>query len=184
MHPIYLGHFENLGISLLLKANATSLGFPPNYLAHFICYEVVSLGNYLHMSLRAYLDTQRGRKRREEKGRGEGSSIFPPNLSNFGGVAFIKKGGILDLSLSLPSFPQICSQTKDIVTLRCMLALVRVQARVRAWHVRMSIEGQAMQQLIDEHRGKNEILKQAEVNYLMYYTRSYGSRLLLLKLLI
>ncbi|XP_021763723.1 protein IQ-DOMAIN 1-like [Chenopodium quinoa] len=48
------------------------------------------------------------------------------------------------------------------VTLRCMQALVRVQARVRARRVRMSIEGQAVQQLIDERRTKTELLKQAE----------------------
>lgn len=49
------------------------------------------------------------------------------------------------------------------VTLRCMQALVRVQARVRARHVRMSIEGQTVQKLLDEHRSRAEILKQAEV---------------------
>lgn len=49
------------------------------------------------------------------------------------------------------------------VTLRCMQALVRVQARVRARRVRMSIEGQAVQKLLDEHRGNDEHLKQAEV---------------------
>lgn len=44
-----------------------------------------------------------------------------------------------------------------------MQALVRVQARVRARRVRMSIEGQAVQRLLDERQGKNEVLKQAEV---------------------
>ncbi|XVF89072.1 hypothetical protein PTKIN_Ptkin19aG0101400 [Pterospermum kingtungense] len=48
------------------------------------------------------------------------------------------------------------------VTLRCMQALVRVQARVRARRVRMSIEGQAVQKILDEHRSKADILKQAE----------------------
>ncbi|MBA0820979.1 hypothetical protein Goarm_017865 [Gossypium armourianum] len=48
------------------------------------------------------------------------------------------------------------------VTLRCMQALVRVQARVRARRVRMSIEGQAVQKILDEHRSKAELLKQAE----------------------
>ncbi|XP_050216954.1 protein IQ-DOMAIN 6 [Mercurialis annua] len=48
------------------------------------------------------------------------------------------------------------------VTLRCMQALVRVQARVRARRVRMSIEGQAVQKMLDEHRTKAELLKQAE----------------------
>ncbi|KAH0990183.1 hypothetical protein GBA52_001666 [Prunus armeniaca] len=38
------------------------------------------------------------------------------------------------------------------VTLRCMQALVRVQARVRARRVRMSIEGQAVQNMINERR--------------------------------
>ena len=49
------------------------------------------------------------------------------------------------------------------VTLRCMQALVRVQARVRARRVRMSIEGQAVQKMLDEQRSKDDILKQAEV---------------------
>lgn len=49
------------------------------------------------------------------------------------------------------------------VTLRCMQALVRVQARVRARRVRMSVEGQAVQRLLDERQVKNEVLKQAEV---------------------
>lgn len=49
------------------------------------------------------------------------------------------------------------------VTLRCMQALVRVQARVRAHRVRMSIEGQAVQEMLKERRTKAELLKQAEV---------------------
>ncbi|GAB4837086.1 Protein IQ-DOMAIN 6 [Ancistrocladus abbreviatus] len=48
------------------------------------------------------------------------------------------------------------------VTLRCMQALVRVQARVRARRVRMSIEGQAVQKLLNERRSEAELLKQAE----------------------
>ncbi|KAL4318021.1 hypothetical protein GQ457_18G013220 [Hibiscus cannabinus] len=48
------------------------------------------------------------------------------------------------------------------VTLRCMQALVRVQARVRARRVRMSIEGQAVQKMLDGRRSKADILKQAE----------------------
>ncbi|KAL2517881.1 IQ-domain 6 [Abeliophyllum distichum] len=48
------------------------------------------------------------------------------------------------------------------VTLRCMQALVRVQARVRARRVRMSIEGQAVQQMLDERHSKADRLKQAE----------------------
>ncbi|XWS72436.1 hypothetical protein CRYUN_Cryun02cG0039600 [Craigia yunnanensis] len=48
------------------------------------------------------------------------------------------------------------------VTLRCMQALVRVQARVRARRVRMSLEGQAVQKMLDEHHSKDDILKQAE----------------------
>nr|XP_043613404.1 protein IQ-DOMAIN 6 [Erigeron canadensis] len=48
------------------------------------------------------------------------------------------------------------------VTLRCMQALVRVQARVRARRVRMSIEGQAVQQMLDERRTQAELLKEAE----------------------
>ncbi|XVF48687.1 hypothetical protein PTKIN_Ptkin03bG0209800 [Pterospermum kingtungense] len=48
------------------------------------------------------------------------------------------------------------------VTLRCMQALVRVQARVRARRVRMSIEGQAVQKMLDAHRSQADILKEAE----------------------
>ncbi|KAK4412631.1 protein IQ-DOMAIN 1 [Sesamum alatum] len=48
------------------------------------------------------------------------------------------------------------------VTLRCMQALVRVQARVRARRVRMSVEGQAVQKMLNERRAKDELLKQAE----------------------
>ncbi|KAJ8750568.1 hypothetical protein K2173_015729 [Erythroxylum novogranatense] len=48
------------------------------------------------------------------------------------------------------------------VTLRCMQALVRVQARVRARRVRMSVEGQAVQKMLDERRSKAELLRQAE----------------------
>lgn len=49
------------------------------------------------------------------------------------------------------------------VTLRCMQALVRVQARVRARRVRMSMEGQVVQQMLAERRSKADLLKQAEV---------------------
>lgn len=49
------------------------------------------------------------------------------------------------------------------VTLRCMQALVRVQARVRARRVRMSIEGQAVQDMMDKRRSQADILKEAEV---------------------
>lgn len=48
------------------------------------------------------------------------------------------------------------------VTLRCMQALVRVQARVRARRVRMSIEGQAVQNMLNERRSQAELLKEAE----------------------
>ncbi|CAK7352916.1 unnamed protein product [Dovyalis caffra] len=48
------------------------------------------------------------------------------------------------------------------VTLKCMQALVRVQARVRARRVRMSMEGQAVQNLLDERRSKADLLKHAE----------------------
>lgn len=49
------------------------------------------------------------------------------------------------------------------VTLRCMQALVRVQARVRARRARMTVEGQAVQKLLDEHRSKSDLLKEVEV---------------------
>ncbi|KAK9099379.1 hypothetical protein Syun_026424 [Stephania yunnanensis] len=48
------------------------------------------------------------------------------------------------------------------VTLRCMQALVRVQARVRARRVRMSMEGQAVQKILEQHRSQSDILKEAE----------------------
>ncbi|XP_050363285.1 protein IQ-DOMAIN 6 [Argentina anserina] len=48
------------------------------------------------------------------------------------------------------------------VTLRCMQALVRVQARVRARRVRMSIEGQAVQNMLNERRTQADLLKEAE----------------------
>ncbi|XP_047328273.1 protein IQ-DOMAIN 6 [Impatiens glandulifera] len=48
------------------------------------------------------------------------------------------------------------------VTLRCMQALVRVQARVRARNVRMSLEGQAVRELLTDRQNKDDPLKQAE----------------------
>lgn len=48
------------------------------------------------------------------------------------------------------------------VTLRCMQALVRVQARVRARRVRMSTEGLAVQKMIDEHRIRQNKLRESE----------------------
>ncbi|KAE9599815.1 hypothetical protein Lal_00045730 [Lupinus albus] len=48
------------------------------------------------------------------------------------------------------------------VTLRCMQALVRVQARVRARRVRMSVEGQAVQEMLNQRRTKADLLKEAE----------------------
>lgn len=49
------------------------------------------------------------------------------------------------------------------VTLRCMQALVRVQARVRARTARVSPEGQAAQKLVDEQCYPLDPIKQAEV---------------------
>ncbi|XP_028807447.1 protein IQ-DOMAIN 1-like [Neltuma alba] len=49
------------------------------------------------------------------------------------------------------------------ITLRCMHALVKVQARVRAMNVRMSPEGKAVQKLLDDYRRQAEDpVKQAE----------------------
>lgn len=60
------------------------------------------------------------------------------------------------------------------VTLRCMQALVRVQARVRARRVRMSIEGQAVQKILEEHRGKLDPMKEAEVqNFSIILVRDF-----------
>lgn len=55
------------------------------------------------------------------------------------------------------------------MTLRCMQALVRVQARVRARRVRMSMEGQAVQEMLNERRSMADLLKQAEVPQTMKY---------------
>ncbi|XAR70781.1 hypothetical protein NMG60_11027766 [Bertholletia excelsa] len=48
------------------------------------------------------------------------------------------------------------------MTLKCMQALVRLQARIRAHRVRMSVEGQAVQNMLNERRSKADLLKQAE----------------------
>ncbi|XP_027330109.1 protein IQ-DOMAIN 1-like [Abrus precatorius] len=48
------------------------------------------------------------------------------------------------------------------VTLRCMQALVGVQARVRARRVRMSLEGQAVQNMLHQRRTNADLLKEAE----------------------
>lgn len=59
------------------------------------------------------------------------------------------------------------------VTLRCMQALVRVQARVRARRVRMSMEGQAVQNMLNERRTKAELNKEAEVPSLISSHKTY-----------
>lgn len=69
------------------------------------------------------------------------------------------------------------------VTLRCMQALVRVQARVRARRVRMSIEGQAVQEMLNEHRTKADLLKQAEVPYPVDFILHYLCKLVILLVL-
>ncbi|RZR79065.1 hypothetical protein BHM03_00004647 [Ensete ventricosum] len=46
---------------------------------------------------------------------------------------------------------------------RAFLALVRVQARIRARRVRMSTEGQAVQRMLEAHRSKQDLLKEAEM---------------------
>lgn len=51
------------------------------------------------------------------------------------------------------------------ITLRCMQALVRVQARVRARRVRLSSEGQAVQQMLEAHRSQMDVMKEAEVSF-------------------
>jgi len=53
-----------------------------------------------------------------------------------------------------------------------MQALVRVQARVRARRVRMSMEGQAVQNMINERRTKAQLHKEAEVPSHKFITQS------------
>lgn len=57
------------------------------------------------------------------------------------------------------------------VTLRCMQALVRVQARVRARRVRMSLETQTAQQKLQQQLEHEAHVKEIEVTYLqsIYY---------------
>lgn len=50
------------------------------------------------------------------------------------------------------------------VTLRCMQALVRVQAHVRARNVRKSPEGKAVQKLLDDHRNLADSVMPVEVS--------------------
>lgn len=49
------------------------------------------------------------------------------------------------------------------LTLRCMQALVRVQARMRARRVRLTTEGQAVQQMLENRRNQVDLLKVAVV---------------------
>lgn len=46
--------------------------------------------------------------------------------------------------------------------LRCKQALVKVHARVRARRVRMSTEGQVVQEVLEARRSKTDLLKEAE----------------------
>ncbi|XLR47677.1 hypothetical protein S83_032337, partial [Arachis hypogaea] len=50
------------------------------------------------------------------------------------------------------------------VTLRCMQALVRVEARVRTRNVRNSPEGKAVQTLLDQYRNQADPIKEAETS--------------------
>ena len=49
------------------------------------------------------------------------------------------------------------------VTLRCMQALVRVQARVRANCIQTSLEGQSLKNCVSENEDQADMIKQAEV---------------------
>lgn len=51
------------------------------------------------------------------------------------------------------------------VTLRCMQALVRVQARVKARNVSKSPQGKAVQKSLKDRRNQADPVKQAEVSY-------------------
>lgn len=59
------------------------------------------------------------------------------------------------------------------ITLRCMQALVRVQARVRARRVRMSEEGQAVQRQIWERRQLETRPRKSLVCMPMWFIISY-----------
>jgi hypothetical protein len=55
-----------------------------------------------------------------------------------------------------------------ILTLRCMQALVRVQARVRARRVRMSEEGQAIQRQLWQRRQQELLASKGDLNVCIY----------------
>lgn len=55
------------------------------------------------------------------------------------------------------------------ITLRCMQALVRVQARTRARHARMALENQTAQQKLKEQLEDEAEVKKIEVSYGFYY---------------
>ena len=72
------------------------------------------------------------------------------------------------------------------VTLRCMQALVRVQARVRARCANASSEGQAVEKLLDEPLHEMDPVKQAEVCFskfdsFIYIMMLYAEKCLRLK---
>ncbi|XLU98562.1 hypothetical protein S245_012902, partial [Arachis hypogaea] len=59
-------------------------------------------------------------------------------------------------------FHRRLAKKQAAVTLRCMHALVRVQARVRARNVRNSPERKAVQTLLDQYRNQADPIKEVE----------------------
>lgn len=59
------------------------------------------------------------------------------------------------------------------ITLRCMQALVRVQARVRARRVRLALESQTEQQKLQQHLANEAHVREIEVRNIRYFLHIY-----------
>jgi uncharacterized membrane protein len=55
------------------------------------------------------------------------------------------------------------------ITLRCMQALVRVQARVRARRVRLALESQTAQQKLQQQLANEAYVREIEVSNFIYF---------------
>lgn len=55
------------------------------------------------------------------------------------------------------------------ITLRCMQALVRVQARVRARRVRLALENQSAQQKLQQQLANEARVREIEVSSIRYF---------------